>query len=279
MPENQPPSAQPQNKRVIAFFDGQNLFYAAREAFHYHEPNYDPVALARRLSAGQGWQLSQVRFYTGVPGHQEDPRWYSYWTAKLQGLRNAGVMVFQSPLRYRHKEVELPLKMSAARRAHFLLPPDGTSLPPGTKLYLPDGRELPDGTGLSVRVGEEKGIDIRLALDLIRLTREQSFDVGLIFSQDQDQAEAVKEANAVAKQQGRTLEMYSAFPEGSRNQVGIQHTRTIKIDGATYAAVSTVVIITQPSDGGGGNSIRPGPKRHRNRGSWRGENSVGAMNH
>jgi hypothetical protein len=39
---------------VVALFDGQNLFHAAREAFGYNEPNYDPVALSRRLCADHG---------------------------------------------------------------------------------------------------------------------------------------------------------------------------------------------------------------------------------
>jgi len=37
---------EPQTKRAIAFVDGQNLFYAAKEAFGYSHPNYDVLALA-----------------------------------------------------------------------------------------------------------------------------------------------------------------------------------------------------------------------------------------
>ena len=45
-----PPPPEPQAaKQVVTFFDGQNLFYAAREAFGYTTPNYDPVALSQRL--------------------------------------------------------------------------------------------------------------------------------------------------------------------------------------------------------------------------------------
>jgi hypothetical protein len=36
---------EPQRKRVVSFIDGQNLFYAAREAFGYTYPNYDVSAL------------------------------------------------------------------------------------------------------------------------------------------------------------------------------------------------------------------------------------------
>ena len=40
---------EPARKRTIAFFDGQNLFYAAKEAFGHTYPNYDPLALAQAV--------------------------------------------------------------------------------------------------------------------------------------------------------------------------------------------------------------------------------------
>ncbi len=47
--------AEPAAKRTIAFFDGQNLFYAARHAFGYLWPNYDPLKLAQAVCQAQGW--------------------------------------------------------------------------------------------------------------------------------------------------------------------------------------------------------------------------------
>ena len=40
---------------------------AGKTAFGYHYPNYDVQALARSVCGHQGWQLNQVRFYTGIP--------------------------------------------------------------------------------------------------------------------------------------------------------------------------------------------------------------------
>ena len=37
---------EPAVKRTVAFVDGQNLFFAARQAFGYTYPNYDFPALA-----------------------------------------------------------------------------------------------------------------------------------------------------------------------------------------------------------------------------------------
>lgn len=55
------------NLRAIAFVDGQNLFYAARDAFGYTYPNYDPLNLAQAVCGTKQWRLAEVRFYTGIP--------------------------------------------------------------------------------------------------------------------------------------------------------------------------------------------------------------------
>ncbi|HJT32057.1 MAG TPA: hypothetical protein VJ783_08370 [Pirellulales bacterium] len=51
--------AEPAVKRAVAFFDGQNLFYAAKYAFGYNWPNYDPLKLAGIVCQKQGWQLQK----------------------------------------------------------------------------------------------------------------------------------------------------------------------------------------------------------------------------
>lgn len=125
--------------------------------------------------------------------------------------------------------------MRLGKNVRFDLP-DGSYLPPGSKLYDDKGRELPQGTELAMRVGEEKGIDIRIALDVISLAREGKYDVALIFSQDQDLSEVVDEVLALAKIQGRAITLASAFPAGAANRRGINKTDWITIDKATYDA-------------------------------------------
>lgn len=65
---------EPAVKRTLAFFDGRNLFYAARNAFGYMWPNYDPLKLAEAVCQARGWQLDATYFYTGLPCL--DPRDY-----------------------------------------------------------------------------------------------------------------------------------------------------------------------------------------------------------
>ena len=48
---------EPSVKRAVAFVDGQNLFFAARQAFGYTYPNYDFPALATAVCNANGWQL------------------------------------------------------------------------------------------------------------------------------------------------------------------------------------------------------------------------------
>ena len=55
--------AEPSVKRTVAFFDGQNLFHAAKKAFGHTFPNFDPLKLAEvrlrgpRLESRQGTLL------------------------------------------------------------------------------------------------------------------------------------------------------------------------------------------------------------------------------
>lgn len=198
---NVPP--EPPVKRAFAFFDGQNLFHAAKEAFGYPYPNYDPLALAQRVCTAKGWELRKTWFYTGVPDVSDHPHWNHFWNAKLAGMGLRGVETFSRPLRYRHQTVKLP-----------------------------------DGRTHTFLVGAEKGIDVRLALDVVRLARENHYDVALIFSQDQDLSEVAHEVRSISVAQGRWIRVACAFPVSptSRNRRGINNTDWIKIDQATYDA-------------------------------------------
>ena len=53
---------EPRRKRTVAFIDGQNLYHAAKAAFSYSFPNYDPELLAKAVCDRQGWDLVQTRF-------------------------------------------------------------------------------------------------------------------------------------------------------------------------------------------------------------------------
>ena len=192
---------EPSVKRAISFVDGQNLFHACREAFGYTYPNYDVVPLARAICLKQGWELERLHFYTGIPDPGDDPHWNQFWLHKLAMLGRQGAVVFSRSLRYRNQRVRLP-----------------------------------DGTEHTYLAGEEKGIDVRIALDIVRLAHRRAYDVALVFSQDQDLSEVAEEVRTIAREQDRWLKIACAFPvsPASRNRRGINKTDWIPIDRATY---------------------------------------------
>ena len=193
----------PDTPKAVAFFDGQNLFHAAREAFGYGFPNYDPLALARSVCAAEGWDILRVHFYTGVPDASDNAFWNHFWNAKIAHLGRRGTRTFSRPLRYRNQTVDLP-----------------------------------DGSQHTFLVGQEKGVDVRIALDIVHAAHEGLCDVLLRFSQDQDLSEVADEVRHISRAADRWLKIASAFPVSptARNRRGVDRTDWIWIDRAAYDA-------------------------------------------
>ena len=85
--------------------------------------------------------------------------------------------------------------------------------------------------------GQEKGVDVSLALDLVRAAYNQQYEAAIIVSQDWDFGPAVRLAKEIAQEQGRTLVFESCFPVGpGLSRRGVPGTTWIPIDQATYDA-------------------------------------------
>ena len=196
-------SAGRETKRAVAFFDGQNLFHAAKAAFGYTFPNYDPLLLAKAVCRLKGWAFAEARFYTGMPSERDNAVWHHFWKARLAQMGRSGVHTCARELRYRTQRVRLS-----------------------------------DGTIVRTVVGQEKGIDVRIALDVVRLAQQNAYDVGVIFSQDQDLSEAADDVRLIAREQRRWIKIASAFPSSptAKNDRGIDRTDWIAIDRTTYDA-------------------------------------------
>jgi hypothetical protein len=104
--------------------------------------------------------------------------------------------------------------------------------------YHNDTTILPDGTTMTVPVGREKGIDVRMALDIVRLAISGAYDVALVFSQDQDLAEAALEVRDVSAAAGRWIKVACAYPwsPNAGKQRGINNTEWIRIESDMYSA-------------------------------------------
>lgn len=197
------PHPQAAGQRAICFIDGQNLFGAAKDAFGYTYPNYDAKKLAERVCRDHGWICAEVRFYTGVPEPRDDPFWHHFWTAKLAQMGRMRVVTFSRALRY--NSVTIKLK---------------------------------GGAQVSTLKGREKGVDVRIALDMVRAARQRRGQVLVVFSQDQDLTEAVDEVRTIAHDAGHHIHIASAYPSSPtyRNTKGLDRTQWIRIDLATYDA-------------------------------------------
>ena len=87
-----------------------------------------------------------------------------YWTRRLTATRRAGIVVTSRPLRDRVERVRLP-----------------------------------DDSVHGIPMEREKGIDLRLSFDAVRMARNAELDVAIVFSQDQDLAEVAEEVRDISR--------------------------------------------------------------------------------
>jgi hypothetical protein len=94
-----------------------------------------------------------------------------------------------------------------------------------------------DGSLKHVRKGREKGIDVRIALDLVDTVLEKRCDAVVLFSQDQDLKEAVVDMKRISQAQERKVGIFCAFPQpqdNKGNHRGVDGTTWFKIPKSDY---------------------------------------------
>jgi hypothetical protein len=128
------------------------------------------------MRAPEGWDVAGINFHTGIPSTADKPFWNQFWTAKMAVVGTRAIRTFCRPRRYRNQTISLP-----------------------------------DGTLAVTLVGQEKGVDVRIALDIVRLALDDKYDVALIFSQDQDLSEAVEDVKKISILQNRWVKSACAF--------------------------------------------------------------------
>jgi len=213
-------AGRPATPRVFVYIDGQNLFRSAHRCFNDVDvpyANYDPMALGRLAASWwPGCVLGEVRFYTGKPGMDIDDAeryWAVFWTNKVNHFSG-----YRTPTRF------VSFTRTLAYRFFRNRPPEG----------------------------REKGIDVRLALDLLLGAIDDQYDIAVVFSQDKDLNEAVdsvhhERTGVAGGRVGRWIHLESAFPipdastvmsrtGNSIDQMGLANTRWRKLDRATYRA-------------------------------------------
>lgn len=83
-------------------------------------------------------------------------------------------------------------------------------------------------------VPSEKGVDVRIALDLVRAARLNRCDVAVLFSRDTDFAEVAKEIRAIAYEKQRWIKIVSVMPDHPALKRGIDGTDWIRLSQAEY---------------------------------------------
>ena len=85
-------------------------------------------------------------------------------------------------------------------------------------------------------VAREKGIDLRLGLDVERMARNGELDLVLIFSQDQDLPEVAIKVREIARTAGHWPNVVSAFPHAPHPTAtrGIDRTDWFRMDPKFY---------------------------------------------
>ncbi len=129
--------------------------------------------------------------------------WYGYWERRFLGMRRIGIEVIARPLRYNIESLSMP-----------------------------------GGRTREIVTAQEKGIDLRIGLDVVRMARLGQLDVAIIFSQDQDLAEVAEEVREISYSEARWLKVVSAFPVGPAvpRARGINKTDWFRMDQAFYDA-------------------------------------------
>lgn len=170
--------------RVVVFYDWQNVYRSAREAFHDHllDPSsagqVNPLSLAEHLAASgpadRTRELAGVRIYRGQPSSTRDPVGYGAFRRQESAWRTLSDLVVPVPRPLRYPEGW----------------PDRC-----------DSHERP----------QEKGIDVVLAVDLVTMARDRLFDVAIVFSGDTDLLPALEYAAGLTRAHGRPRIEVAAF--------------------------------------------------------------------
>ncbi|MDO8646117.1 MAG: NYN domain-containing protein [Candidatus Planktophila sp.] len=171
--------------RVVVFIDYQNVYRRARGIFDLENldhpagqvnPNQVGLLLAKRIDTD--CELKQVRVYRGLPSNNHQPKGYGAVRRQTSSwMKSGSPEVILRPLHY-------PANWPNSRKV--------------------DGEP------------REKGIDVELAVDFVRMAISGDFDYGIIFSMDNDLKPALEYIGTAFPNIG--LAVASWWPSGEINK-------------------------------------------------------------
>lgn len=206
--------------RVGVFIDGQNITIGARYAFDERGPdgqrptgNMHPLLLGRVLAGDD--ELVEIRYATGIPDHDIDPERAESETRRHDLMRHTDVVVLERTLRYRW-EWEIQDR------------------------DLPNPRKHPEDVR-QARVksrnrGQEKGIDVWLALDALVMCTRADIDKVIIASADTDLDLVPQYVKLVPGQEQTRVVAAKVLPDGKPLHANDAYDDTVGIDRAMFEA-------------------------------------------
>ncbi|MEM7092780.1 MAG: NYN domain-containing protein [Actinomycetota bacterium] len=191
--------------RVGVFIDGQNITIGARHVFGHG--NLHPLLLARALAADD--ELAEVRYATGIPSRDVDPERHDAERRRHDLMLATDVVVMEKPLRYRWEW------MIRDR-----------SLP---NPYRNQG-EVRQARVKSRNRGQEKGVDVWLALDALVMCTRQDLDRVVIASADRDLDLIPDYVRMIPINDGTVVDQAIILDEHRELRQNPAYDRTIRID-------------------------------------------------
>jgi len=147
--------------RVGVFIDGQNITIGAQYAFGHG--NMHPLLLARALAGDH--ELVEIRYATGIPDPEVQPDRYTRQRRRHELMLATDVVVLEKPLRYRW---EWSIRDRSLGNPYH------------------HQNEVRQARVKSRNRGQEKGIDVWLALDALTMCSRADLDWVILASADSD---------------------------------------------------------------------------------------------
>ncbi len=225
-----PSPPKPTPLRTVVFIDGENLRKTCYRLFDWGWCH--PLRVATELvNAKTDRVLVQSRLYTGVPDPNVEQVRAGRMTRRLNAYEADGVHVVRRTLKYSSawQVISPPTTSAAAVVVPSASASQTTSVGGGSAVQAKQ-----------VLVGREKGIDTRLALDLIRLALDNVYDLAIVVSGDSDMDEAVREVFDLRPFLGRWISVENGAPRAAgKKYVRLQScTYVTYIDEAMFKIVS-----------------------------------------
>lgn len=215
--------------RVGVFIDGQNITIGARYAFGQSRRrdggNMHPLLLGRLLAGDD--QLVEIRYATGIPDAEVDPERAATEKRRHDLMRQTDVVVLERTLRYRW-EWEIQDR------------------------DLPDPRKHPEDVRQarvkSKHRGQEKGIDVWLALDALVMCTRADVDRVIVASADTDLDMVPHHLKQITDHHDTEVVAAKVLPDGKSLRVNDAYDATVAIDRVMFDAAVDDFDYSQPLD-------------------------------